>query len=41
MKKLFAGLHKFQTNYFKEHRDLFEHLGHEQYPYPPRLGLQN
>jgi carbonic anhydrase len=32
MKKLFAGLHKFQTNYFKEHRDLFEHLGHEQYP---------
>lgn len=32
MKKLFAGLHKFQTNYFREHRDLFEHLGHEQHP---------
>jgi carbonic anhydrase len=32
MKKLIAGLYKFQTNYFKEHRDLFEHLGHEQHP---------
>lgn len=32
MKKLIAGLHKFQTNYFKEHRNLFEHLGHEQHP---------
>jgi carbonic anhydrase len=32
MKKLITGLHKFQTNYFKEHRDLFEHLGHEQHP---------
>ncbi len=22
----------FQTNYFKEHQDLFDHLGHEQHP---------
>jgi carbonic anhydrase len=32
VRKLIAGLHEFQCNYFKQHRDLFEHLSHEQHP---------
>jgi carbonic anhydrase len=32
MRKLIAGLHEFQTKYFSEHRDLFEHLSQEQHP---------
>jgi len=32
MRKLIAGLHEFQTHYFKEHQDLFEKLSTEQHP---------
>ncbi len=32
MRKLIAGLHEFQSKYFSEHRDLFEHLSREQHP---------
>ena len=32
MKRLIQGLHQFQTNYFTEHRDLFELLSQGQHP---------
>jgi carbonic anhydrase len=32
MKKLLKGLRKFQTDYFVEHQELFEHLAHGQKP---------
>jgi len=32
MKKLIEGLRKFQTGYFKSHRELFEELAHGQHP---------
>lgn len=32
MKKLIEGLHKFQTGYFNNHKDLFEQLAHGQHP---------
>ncbi|NCO75869.1 MAG: carbonic anhydrase [Cyanobacteria bacterium] len=32
MKKLIEGLHRFQTNYFDTHKDLFEELSHGQQP---------
>lgn len=32
MKKLIEGLHRFQTDYFESHRDLFAQLSHGQHP---------
>lgn len=32
MKRLIKGLHEFQTNYFSEHRELFEMLSQGQHP---------
>lgn len=32
MKRLIKGLHEFQTNYFSEHRELFELLSQGQHP---------